>query len=81
MYFQSVHTMFIANTTNITRNILKCKQDIRLSFHPYSEFVMLVCAVGQTGDLLMDDLREAALDALHLQDDVIMALVVLFFIL
>lgn len=48
--------------------------------HSYSEFVMLVCAVCQTGDLLMDDLREAVLYTLHIQDDVIVALVILFFI-
>lgn len=41
---------------------------------------MLVSAVCQTGDLLMDDLREAALYALHIQDDFIVALVILFLI-
>lgn len=48
--------------------------------HSYSEFVMLVCAVPQSGDPLMDDLREAVLYTLHIQDDVIVALVILFFI-
>lgn len=52
-----------------------------LCLHSYPEFVTLVCAVCQTGDLLMDDLREAVLKALHTQDDVIVAFLVLFFIL
>lgn len=48
--------------------------------HAYSEFVMLAGAVCQTGDLLMDDLREAVLYALHFQDDFIVALVILLLI-
>lgn len=38
-------------------------------FNAYFELVMLVGAVCKTGDLLMDDLREAVLYALHIQDD------------
>lgn len=48
--------------------------------HSYCESVVLLCAVCQAGDLLMDDLREVVLQALHIQDDVIEALVVPFFI-
>lgn len=41
---------------------------------------MLVGAVRETGDLLTDDLQEAALCTLHVQEDFLLALGVFFVI-